>query len=125
MAANVDLLSGSELGDQDVGVCGSDAVFTREHLLLLALGLKDKVAGVDVRVDVALFGVVRSSLGQCLAVAAVELLGCPATLDVHAHDDGVVVAGHTLALIISLLLPGRLRSVVVGRRRLAEPAHPS
>lgn len=125
VAADVDLLSGPELSDQNVRVGGPDAVLAGEHLCLLALGFEDKVAGVDMRVDIALFGVVGAGFGQSFAVAAVLLFGRPATFNVHAHDDGVVVAGDALALVVSLLFPSGLRGVVVGGWRLAEPAHPS
>ena len=93
----VDGLVGAQLGDEDVRVDGGDGVVTAKVLDLVADGLKDYVARVDVGVVVGLVGVVLVGRGVPVDGAG----------DVEREADRVPVeaVGVGVLAVVGLLVP--------------------
>ena len=72
---NVNLLARTQLCDKDVGVDWADLVGWGEGLDLEALRVKNKLFGIDRTVDVELFRVPLSLLGQLQAVGSPVAFG--------------------------------------------------
>ncbi len=90
-------LTGTELGDENVRVYGCNGVLAAKVLLLIAVGLEDDVAGVDVGVVVRLEGVRLAGVGVLV----------DGTCDVELELDGIEVEAVLVGIraVLGLLVP--------------------
>src|ERR1041384_6964664 len=97
MHSEVDGLSGSQLGDQDIWVCGRNGVLAAKVLDLLASRDEDNVARINVRIVV---GLERVVLGR----RSILVNG---TSDVEFETDRVPVEAAGIRVLASfwLLMP--------------------
>lgn len=117
----VDSLTRSQLGDQDVWVDGADSIVAAEVFGLLALRVELELMGVDGAVDVELVGVALSLSREFLAFWA------PFASHVEFENDGVVVARNRGVRVddFARLLEDVLLSRIVLGRALLVPLHPA